>query len=116
MGKLSRQEKRVLIVFCSTAFLWMSKDLINASQKLFQLDDSIIAMTGAISLFMVPSGRTKEEPDERLLEWSDTRNMAWGILLLFGGGIALAKSLEDAKLMQSLGEYIAGYATSNILE
>ena len=115
MGKLSRQEKRVLIVFCSTAFLWISKDLINASQKLFQLDDSIIAMTGAISLFMVPSGRTKEEPDERLLEWSDTRNMAWGILLLFGGGIALAKSLEDAKLMQSLGEYIAGYATSNIL-
>ncbi|MBP6288063.1 MAG: anion permease, partial [Ferruginibacter sp.] len=45
MGKLSRQEKRVLIVFCSTAFLWISKDLINASQKLFQLDDSIIAMT-----------------------------------------------------------------------
>jgi len=115
MGKLSRQEKRVLIVFCSTAFLWISKDLINASQKLFQLDDSIIAMTGAISLFMVPSGRTKEEPDERLLEWSDTRNMAWGILLLFGGGIALAKSLEDAKLMQSLGQYIAGFATDNIL-
>lgn len=115
MGKLSRQEKRVLIVFCSTAFLWISKDLINASQKLFQLDDSIIAMTGAISLFMVPSGRTKEDPDERLLEWSDTRNMAWGILLLFGGGIALAKSLEDAKLMQSLGQYIAGFATDNIL-
>jgi len=115
MGKLSRQEKRVLIVFCSTAFLWISKDLINASQKLFQLDDSIIAMTGAISLFMVPSGRTKEEPDERLLEWSDTRNMAWGILLLFGGGIALAKSLEDAKLMQSLGQYIAGFATDNVL-
>ncbi|MBK7376920.1 MAG: DASS family sodium-coupled anion symporter [Chitinophagaceae bacterium] len=115
MGKFSRQEKRVLIVFCSTAFLWISKDLINASQKLFQLDDSIIAMTGAISLFMVPSGRTKEDPDERLLEWSDTRNMAWGILLLFGGGIALAKSLEDAKLMQSLGQYIAGFATDNIL-
>lgn len=115
MGKLSRQEKRVLIVFCSTAFLWITKDLINASQKLFQLDDSIIAMTGAISLFIVPSGRIKEEPDERLLEWSDTRNMAWGILLLFGGGIALAKSLEDAKLMQSLGEYIAGFATDNVL-
>ncbi len=115
MGKLSRQEKRVLMVFCSTAFLWITKDIINTSQKLFQLDDSIIALTGAISLFIVPSGRTKEDPDERLLEWSDTKNMAWGILLLFGGGIAMAKSLEDAKLMQHLGEYIAGFATNNIL-
>lgn len=115
LGKFSRQEKRVLIVFCSTAFLWISKDIINTTQKLFQLDDSIIALTGAISLFIVPSGRTKEEPRERLLEWSDTRNMAWGILLLFGGGIAMAKSLEDAKLMESLGQYIAGFATNNIL-
>ncbi|MBK7122943.1 MAG: DASS family sodium-coupled anion symporter [Chitinophagaceae bacterium] len=115
MGKLSRQEKRVLIIFCSTAFLWISKDIINAAQHVFQLDDTIIALVGAISLFIVPSGRTKEEPDERLLEWSDTKNMAWGILLLFGGGIAMAKSLEEAKLMEDLGQYIAGFATSNIL-
>ncbi len=114
MGKLSRQEKRVLFIFCSTAFLWITKDIINASQKLFQLDDSIIALIGAISLFIVPSGRTKNEPKERLLEWSDTKNMAWGILLLFGGGIAMAKSLEEAKLMEDLGQYIAGYATSNL--
>lgn len=115
MGPLSRQEKRVLVVFCSTAFLWITKDIINDVQKLFQLDDTIIALIGALSLFVVPSGRIKEEPDERLLEWSDTKNMAWGVLLLFGGGIALAKSLEEAKLIESLGQYIAGFATSNIL-
>ncbi len=115
MGPLCRQEKRVLIVFCSTAFLWITKDIINANQKLFQLDDSMIALIGAISLFIVPSGRSKEEPEERLLEWSDTKKMAWGILLLFGGGIALAKSLEEAKLMESLGQYIASFATNNIL-
>jgi len=115
MGPLSKQEKRVLFVFCSTAFLWITKDIINARQTLFQLDDSIIALIGAISLFIVPSGRSKEDPEERLLEWGDTKKMAWGILLLFGGGIALAKSLEDAKIMESLGQYIAGYSTSNIL-
>lgn len=115
LGPLSRQEKRVLIIFCSTAFLWITKDIINAFQNMFQLDDTIIALMGAICLFIVPSGRTKEVPDERLLEWSDTKNMAWGILLLFGGGIALAKSLEEAKLIQNMGEYIAGFATSNIL-
>ena len=115
MGRLSRQEKRVLIVFCSTAFLWITKDIINTSQKIIQLDDSIIALLGAISLFIIPSGRTKEDPDERLLEWSDTKKMAWGILLLFGGGIAMARSLEDAKLIQDLGQYIAGFATNNLL-
>jgi solute carrier family 13 (sodium-dependent dicarboxylate transporter), member 2/3/5 len=115
MGKLSRQEKRVLIVFCTTAFLWITKDIINSSQKLFQLDDTIIALMGAIRLFIIPSGRAADAPDERLLEWSDTKKMAWGILLLFGGGIALAKSLEEAKLMESLGQYIASFATSNIL-
>ena len=115
MGKLSRQEKRVLLVFGGTALLWITKDIINGSQKVIQLDDSLIALLGAISLFVVPSGRSKDEPDERLLEWGDTKNMAWGILLLFGGGIALAKALEDAKLIQGLGEYIAGFASSNTL-
>lgn len=115
MGKLSRQEKRVLLIFCITASLWIFKDIINASQKLFQLDDTIIALLGAFSLFIVPSGRSKEAPEERLLEWEDTKNMAWGILLLFGGGIALAKALEDAQLMQKLGQYIASFATNNIL-
>ncbi len=115
MGPLSKQEKRVMVVFCTTAFLWITKDIINAQQKIFQLDDSIIALIGAISLFIVPSGRSAAEPEERLLEWSDTKNMAWGILLLFGGGIAMAKSLEEAKLMEQLGQYIAGFATSNIL-
>ena len=115
MGRLSVQEKRVLAVFCSTAFLWITKDIISASQKLFQLDDTIIALMGALALFIVPSGRSKEAPEERLLDWDDTQRMAWGILLLFGGGIALAKALEDAKLMQNLGQYIASFATGNIL-
>lgn len=114
MGKLSKQEKRVLVIFCCTAFLWITKDIINASQKTVQLDDTIIALLGATSLFFVPSGRSKENPEERLLEWDDTKNMAWGILLLFGGGIALAKALEEAKLIQSLGAYIAGFAHTSL--
>jgi solute carrier family 13 (sodium-dependent dicarboxylate transporter), member 2/3/5 len=115
MGGLSRQEKRVLLIFCTTAFLWIFKDLINKSQQLFQLDDTIIALIGAISLFIVPSGHSKEKPEGRLLEWEDTGKMAWGILLLFGGGIALAKALEEAKLIENLGQYIASFATGNTL-
>jgi len=114
LGKLSAPEKRVLLVFICTVFLWIFKDLINLVQKAVVLDDTIIAMIGAITLFIIPSGNKKETREERLLGWPDTGKMAWGILLLFGGGIALAKALEDVKLMDQLGTYIASYATDNI--
>ena len=114
LGKLSAPEKRVLIVFAVTVILWITKDIINTLQKIVVLDDTIIAMMGAISLFVIPSGNKKTAREERLLDWPDTTKMAWGILILFGGGIALAKALEDAKLMDQLGTYIASYATDNI--
>ena len=114
LGKLSAPEKRVLIVFAATVLLWITKDIINSLQKAIELDDTIIAMIGAISLFIIPSGNKKTAREERLLDWPDTTKMAWGILLLFGGGIALAKALEDAKLMDQLGTYIASYATDNV--
>ena len=115
LGKISNPEKRVLVVFISTIFLWVTKDIINNAQQMLLLDDSIIAMTGAIALFMIPSGKKEAKREERLLEWEDTTRMAWGILLLFGGGIALAKALEDVRLMDQLGTYIASFSTGNVL-
>ncbi|MEO6254509.1 MAG: DASS family sodium-coupled anion symporter [Ferruginibacter sp.] len=114
LGKLSAPEKRVLFVFIGTVFLWIMKDIINSIQKIIVLDDTIIAMIGAITLFIIPSGNKATAREERLLDWPDTGKMAWGILLLFGGGIALAKALEDVKLMDRLGTYIASYATDNV--
>jgi len=112
MGKLSNAEKRVLIIFILTALLWITKDIINAEQKLFKLDDTMIALLGAVLLFIIPS---RSEGSKFLLEWPDTKNMAWGILLLFGGGIAMANQLEKAGLIQSLGHWIAGFATGGFL-
>ncbi|WP_439504835.1 SLC13 family permease [Sediminibacterium sp.] len=113
LGNISLPEKRVLIIFSVTVFLWITKDLINGFQKTIQLDDAIIAMAGGLALFIVSAGKT--ETATRLLEWEDTSKMAWGILLMFGGGIALAKALEDAKLLQQLGSYIASFSSSNLL-
>lgn len=114
LGKVSVAEKRVLIVFTITVVLWIFKDVLNALQKVVQLDDTIIAMIGAISLFIIPNGMKVNSAKEPLLVWEDTAKMAWGILILFGGGIALAKSLEEAMLMDKLGTYIASFATENI--
>lgn len=114
LNKLSTPEKRVLIVFLLTALLWITRDIINAEQNFFRLDDTMIAVLGALLLFIVPSG-VGEEKYKGLLEWEDTRRMAWGILLLFGGGISLATQLEKAGLIQRLGDWIATYAHGGFL-
>lgn len=120
LGPLSYAEKRVMTVFVITALLWIFKDLINAKQSLIKLDDTIIALLCAMALFMWPSGANRKssglsETDEHdyhggLLEWSDTKKMAWGILLLFGGGLALAAQLESAGLIKQLGEWLSHFA------
>jgi sodium-dependent dicarboxylate transporter 2/3/5 len=108
LGPVTSTEKRVLWVFGLTVLGWISKDLLNEIQSWLVFDDTIIAMAGGLILFALPSGRRASHPRERLLAWEDTYKMAWGILLLFGGGIALAKALEEAKLLEQLGQYMAG--------
>jgi sodium-dependent dicarboxylate transporter 2/3/5 len=120
LGRISTAEIRVLIIFSITALLWIFKDLLNRSQGMVKLDDNIIAMNGAVALFIFPSGNSKHpnnlnETDEHdfhgsLLEWADTKKMAWGILLLFGGGLALADQLENAGLIKNLGDWLSQFA------
>lgn len=106
LGKTSTAEKRVLIIFVCTALLWITKDLINKLGWI-KLDDTMIALLGSISLFIVPAGSKMKEA---LLQWSDTQRLAWGILLLFGGGIALASALEKVGLIEQLGQWLASFA------
>lgn len=111
LGRFSGAEKKVLYIFSTTALLWITKDLVN-SIGIIRLDDTMIALIGGISLFVFRSGGDR---DGALLEWEDTRRMAWGILLLFGGGIALAGALEKAGLIQQLGNWFAGFATGKLM-
>ncbi|MFN2458229.1 MAG: DASS family sodium-coupled anion symporter [Chitinophagaceae bacterium] len=111
LGKISGPEKRVGIIFLLTALLWMTKDLINKI-GFIKLDDTMIALMGGLSLFFFNTGHKERKP---LLVWGDTRNMAWGILLLFGGGIALAGALEKAGLIQQLGQWFAGFAFNQVM-
>ena len=110
LGKYSAAEKRVLIIFICTAALWITKDLINKFIGI-KLDDNMIALIGAVALFITPSGNKSET----LLHWSDTKEMAWGILLLFGGGIALASALEKAGLIQQLGQWFTQFQLSLLM-
>jgi len=111
LGIFSKVEKRVLAIFLCTAGLWITKGLIN-SLGLIKLDDTMIALIGGISLFICPAGGEKKEA---LLQWEDTKKMAWGILLLFGGGIALASALENAGLIEQLGKWFAQFSSNGFL-
>jgi sodium-dependent dicarboxylate transporter 2/3/5 len=114
LGPLSVSEKRVLIIFIVTASLWITRGIINSSQTWFKLDDTIIAVMCATALFICPSGSNDKEKDS-LLEWSDTSKMAWGILLLFGGGISLANALEKAGLISQLGIWLAQFSSNGFV-
>lgn len=118
LGPMTRTQQRVLWIFTMTVALWMGRILINRIQPWFVLDDTMIALIGGFSLFLCPVhplDRLNEGPAEpHLLEWSDTKNMAWGILLLFGGGLALAGALEKAGLVGELGRWLSQYAADPI--
>jgi solute carrier family 13 (sodium-dependent dicarboxylate transporter), member 2/3/5 len=112
LGRVSNNEKRVLVIFISTALLWITKDIINVTQSVIRLNDTIIAVIGAVALFICPA---EGEKGDSILEWDDTQKMAWGILLLFGGGISLANGLENAGLMQDLGQWLSQFAGNQFI-
>lgn len=108
LGKISSKEKRVLIIFGVTVFLWIFRTLINKLIPNLALSDTIISMLGAISLFAIPFNFKK---GDFILEWKDTEKLAWGILILFGGGLALAKGMSVSGIVDTVTNTIA---SSNI--
>lgn len=110
LGKVSTEERRILFVFVLTALLWVTKDLLNGLQSYIALNDSSISMLGGLALFVLPS--SSRSP---ILSWGDTSKLPWGILLLFGGGMALANALRDVGLINHIAHYFADSVTMGLL-
>nr|WP_262908936.1 DASS family sodium-coupled anion symporter [Leeuwenhoekiella parthenopeia] len=98
LGPMKREEKMVLSVFIITAFCWISRSFI-LEEFLPGIDDTIIAMIAGITLFTLSAG----EPGKRILNWKEAVKMPWGIILLFGGGMALASGFEITGLAEWFG-------------
>lgn len=101
LGPMSRNEKYVGIVFLVIGVLWISSGFLPAVIS-DRLTDTIISMLGATTLFLVPSTEKKG----KLLAWDDMKNLPWGLLVLFGGGMSLAAAFEDSKLTEWFGEVL----------
>ncbi|MFB5663406.1 SLC13 family permease [Alteribacillus sp. HJP-4] len=97
LGKMSKEEKLILAVFSCTAGLWIFGGFLP-----FELTDTTISMIGATSLFLIPSFSEKGG----LMRWEDMKNLPWGLLLLFGGGLSLAAAFEDSDLTSWFGEIL----------
>lgn len=122
LGPMSLEEKRVTAVFVSFALLLMTRkerlfspevDLfgwsyfldnvlisLNSSPVGFMIDDGSVSIAVALTLFMIPAGK---KIGGRLMDWEDAKRVPWGILLLFGGGLAIAKGFGTS----GLSDYIA---------
>ena len=104
LGLMSRSEKYVTIVFITVAVSWICRSFV--LEKLIPgVDDTIIAMIGGVVLFLIPSGDDKKGG---ILSWVDAHKLPWGIILLFGGGMALAEAFESSGLATWIGSSMTG--------
>ncbi len=112
LGPMSVGEKRTLIVFLATAFLWIFRVPINNFLTGIALSDEGIAIMASVVLFLFP---IQFEKGKAVLDWQDTEKLPWGILLLFGGGLSLADALEDTGIIKLIGDQFAGVQNSEWL-
>jgi len=105
VGKWRVDERRVLMIFALTALAWITrKEPFGGWTELLGVNanDASVALTAVILMFVVPNGR-----GEKLLDWPTAASIPWGVLLLFGGGICLAKGFVASGLSTMVGDALA---------
>ena len=98
LGPVRYEERVVLVVFITTALLWILRSLV-LTRFLPALDDTIIAIAAGLILFLIPTKDRKR----MLISWEEAVQLPWGIILLFGGGLALAGGFETSGLAAWIG-------------
>ena len=104
MGPISKPEKRVLVIFVLTALGWILLQPINNLLGAKVLNNTIVGMIGGSLMFFFPLDLKK---GKFLLDWEYTSRLPYGILLLFGGGLCLAKAMEITGIIELVGNYIS---------
>ena len=114
LGPSSREERSVFVLFLLLAFLWITRAGITFSTvtipgwaQLFKtpeyINDGTVAMVMSIILFLVPAGKDRKQ---RIMNWETAQKIPWNIVLLFGGGFALALGFQSSGLAVWFGEQL----------
>jgi sodium-dependent dicarboxylate transporter 2/3/5 len=120
VGEWSTVEKRVMTIFALTATAWVTrKEPFGGWSSWLDLpaaNDASVALIAVILMFVIPAGYDSEQRrGEKLLDWEAARTIPWGILLLFGGGITLAKAFGVSGLSATIAEQLSDLSTLPIL-
>jgi len=99
LGKTTYEEWNVLIVFGLVCLSWIIKDYVLVG-FLPAINDTIIVLVGVVILFVLPSS----SGEDRILDWKTAERIPWGILILFGGGLALAEGFQSTGLAEWIGQ------------
>ena len=114
IGAWSTHEIRVMIIFGLTALLWITRREPfggwSGWLNLPQANDASVALLAVIALFVLPNGNK-----QKLLDWKTAQQIPWGILLLFSGGICLAKAFVISGLSTQLGEQLSAVTSFSII-
>lgn len=107
MMPFSVPEKRLIALFGMVILSWLSGGLL-WYKYLPPVNDTLVAIIGAILLFLIPSGAKPTAEGETLMDWPAAMGIPWGVLIFFGGGLALAKGFEDSGLAAWIGNWMNG--------
>jgi sodium-dependent dicarboxylate transporter 2/3/5 len=109
VGEWRTEEKRVLGVFATTALLWITRQepfggwaaLTGAPYT----NDAMVAFAAIVAMFIIPNGN-----GGRLLDWDSAQRIPWGMLILFGAGIAIASAFDSSGLSAAIGDQLSNLA------
>ena len=111
LGPIKKEERLVLIVFLTVATAWIVRSLVDID--LFsKVSDASIAMLGALALFVIPSNLAKRE---FLLDWNTAVKIPWDIIILFGGGFALAHGFSESGLTEWFAHQLSGLEGASVI-
>jgi len=111
LGQIGYEEKVVAAVFIGAAFMWITRGLI-WDAIMPELRDGMIAVAAAVLLFVFPA---KTSGHSRVLDWKDSKEIPWGILLLFGGGLAIAAGFRASGLSAWMGNQLTFFDSFHLI-
>lgn len=103
LGSVRIEEKWVLGIFLTMVLLWVLRVPIDRGLPFLEINDTLISLMGAIALFALPYRVRKWK---FVLQWGDTHKLSWGILILFGGGLALARAMSEVGIIDKIAGFI----------
>lgn len=114
IGRWRTEEKRVMLVFGLTALAWITRSEPFGGWKTWldipQANDASVALLAVVVIFLTPNGKGGS-----LLDWKHASTIPWGVLLLFSGGICLAKGFVNSGLSDLMGQWLASMTQMHLL-